>query len=173
MENGEHHFGAGERFDVYFCHQDISLENDRKTAVVAVMDIDITRCVLGRNIYSCRRHNIYIRLDTVPDFSNSWIGMTNDSNPPLDNIHYQQGFSGWSLYSPAFINPDGEYGNVDDLGKPWITGDVIHLHLDCENHVLFAHHLRSCKFHAIHNIMGAQRLFIGMRELDTAMSIIL
>ena len=170
--NGSHQLIPGDMFDAHFCHHDISLVNDSRSAVVEVVDIDPTHCVMGRNIYSFGGNNIYIRLDNLPDYFIAWIGMTCNPDPPLDNVHSQESFIGWRVHSSSFIDNRGEVDEYNDLGKPWISGDVIHLHLDCALRVLTVHHMRSGKTHSIETSVGEQRLFIALGELGTAVSFV-
>ena len=162
---------AGDEFDRQFCHNDIELVNHSKTAVLEDVDIGEARYVMGRNIYHFGEHDIRLRLDNVSRPYSGWIGMTNTPQIP---IHYpaKHDFIGWCMYSAYYVNAYGVLSLNSDLGKPWITGDVLHLHLDREHHTLRLNHLRSGKSHTILNVMGAQRLFVEMRNSWTAISLV-
>ena len=57
------------------------------------------------------------------------------------------------------------------LSRPWTSGDVFHLHIDCERRTLRACHSPSGQSHTIQDVTGAQRLFIAVSKLETAISI--
>ena len=162
----------GDMFDSKRCHPAITLANDGRSASVKDDAQDSTQCVMGSNTYNWGEHDIQIRLDNLTDTGTAWIGMTSNPDPRLDRFYAQVGLSAWYVKCPLHVLPDGATTVHDNCGKPWITGDIIDLHLDCENQTLRAHHLRSGKSHTIHNVIGPVRLFIAMRLPGTAISLV-
>ena len=172
LEIASPHLIPGDRFDAEHCHPEITLGNDNRSASVKDDAEDSTQCVIGSNTYLVGEHEIRIRLDDLTGFGTAWIGMTSIPDPELDQLYTHGGLSAWCVKIPMQILPDGGTLANESCGNPWITGDVIALHLDCENHTLRAQHLRSGATHTIHNVIGPQRLFIAMRLPGTAISLV-
>ena len=165
---------AGEFFAAQDRHPGIALTNHGRTAtVVSNIVLGITTCsVLGGNIYDADEHDIRIQLDNVPDFCYAWIGTTNKRKLPLNLGSREPGFSGWNGRYTHQIHTSGVLANNVDVGQPWLSGDVLRLHLNCDSLTLRVHHERTGKSHTISDVTGPQRLFITMTAKDTSISIL-
>ena len=165
----------GDEFVAENSHPNITLENNRRTArVTNISNDEFTQVVTGRDTYSVGRHSFRFRLDNIPEKCDTWIGTTSNHSAPLNQVSQLQGHTIWHVRIPAYINRRSRAHLVHfygDLGRPWRTGDVIVLTLDCENHTLSVHHEPSGMYHTMHNLMGPQRLYLAMGTLNTAISL--
>ena len=164
----------GDQFDAENSHPNITLENNRRTARVTNIVNDVTQVVMGRDTYNVGGHFFRFRLDNVPEYCDTWIGTTSNHLAPLNQVLHQQGHSVWNVQLPFHVN--GSAGGDEpqfhaDIGRPWRTGDLIVMNLDCENQKLSVYHERSGMSHTIHNMTGPQRVFLAMGSLNTAISL--
>ena len=154
------------------CHPDITLGDDNRTATLTDEE-ENDRCVLGATSYTTGQHDIRIRLDDVQEQSGIIIGMTSNNDPPLDTYAHSPGLSAWfGMDTCHFIPSDGDFRWSGDAGQPWQNGDILHLHLDCQQHTLSAHHGHTSKTHTIHDVIGELRLFVSMDRSGQKVSII-
>ena len=153
------------------CHPNITLDNDKRTASVTAEE-DSYRCVLGATIHTTGQHDIRIRLDDMQDYSDVVIGMTSNTEPPLDECKHRPGLSAWCGWQKYQYIPTGVSVFGGDVGQPWKTGDILHLHLDCQQHTLSLHHERTGKTHTINHVRGELRLFVCLYWSKTKVSII-
>ena len=169
------HAPVGDECDVENSHPNITLENNRRTArVTNISDDDVTQVVMSRDTYSVGRHSFRFTLDNIPEKCDTWIGTTSNHSAPLIQVSELQGHSISHVRVPVYIEGQSEGHLVDfygDLGRPWKTGDVIVLKLDCENHTLIVYHEASGMSHTIHNVTGPQRLYLATGTLNTAISL--
>ena len=152
------------------CHADITLSNDNRTATDETAE---PVCVLGATSYTTGQHDIRIRLDDVQDCSDMVIGMTSNTDPPLDQYYHSPGLSAWHGDGTRHFIPssvDWQDGGV--VGQECENGDILHLHLDCQQHTLSAHHERTDKTHTIYDVTGELRLFVFLYEEGHEVSII-
>ena len=159
-------------FNPAICHPDITLDDDNKTATFTGEE-DNYPCALGATSYATGQYDIRIRLDDVQDDSFIAIGMTSNNDPPLDKGSDIPGLSAWIGDTTEYCIPsddDWHYGG--DVGQPWQNGDSLHLHLDCQQHTLSAHHERTGKTHTIHDVIGELRLFVSLYRTGHKVSII-
>ena len=164
---------AGEFFNAENHHRSVSLTNHSRTATVVSVS-NSGMCVLGDKIYDAGKHDIRIRLHNVREdiVSLAWVGMTNDPNPPSDLFLHYPGLNAWNWRFPYLINASGVLLDDVDVGQPWLSGDVLRLHLDCNSRTLRVQHERTGKSDTINNVTGPQRLFISMTHRNTAVSIL-
>ena len=142
------------------CHADITLSNDNRTATAGTGN---RLCVLGATSYTTGQHDIRIRVDGVQDDNYKMIGMTSNTDPPLDQYTHSPGLSAWSGDDTQhFIPSSGDWQDDGDVGQEWENGDILHLHLDCQQHTLSAHHERTDKTHTIYDVTGELRLFVSL-----------
>ena len=172
IQNGLPPIMAGDAFDPGCSHLEVNFSNSNKTATLIDDFFDFTQCVLGCNKYVVGEHDIRIRLDNISANNHSFIGTTGRLNPILNDVFPFPGFSLWNITDRWCFTPDGIPHEIDDLGRPWISGDVLHLHLDCENHTLRISHLRTGSSHTIFNVIGVQRFFIAMTTEGSEFSLI-
>ena len=104
------------------------------------------------NTYSDGKHEVLISLDNVAAGTQGYIGMTSTPYPPLDNVYLLPGFSLWNMTSTVYYTSGCHF--IGDLGRPWRTGNVIHLRLDLGNHALSVFHSCSGSSHTIYNVVG-------------------
>ena len=155
------------------CHPSITLDNDNRTATFTSAE-DAQGCVVGATRYTAGQHDIRIRVNDV--LCNSCvivIGMTSNTDPPLDEYIHSPGLSawlGWCIYHGLPSTSDLQDGG--DVGQPWEKGDILHLHLDCQQHTLSLHHERTGKTHTIHDVIGELRLFVSLYARRHKVSII-
>ena len=153
------------------CHPGITLTNSNCTATVTGDTRD--QCVVGATTYATGQHDIRIRMDSGADLDFVLIGMTNQPDPPLDEDSHSPGLSAWAAWCAMHIIPSSEeWQDGGDVGQEWMPGDILHLHLDCQQHTLSASHERTGKTHTIHDVTGDQRLFIGLYNSGGTVSII-
>ena len=175
MASGENllqQLAADDGFDPMFSHPDITFADNSRTAILTNVDNDKIQCAVGRNVYYVGEHDIRIRLDYLPRRGViAWIGMTSSHDIPINKAYPHPGMSGWSVESPFYFGMNAGIQHNNDLGKPWRTGDLLHLHLDCEKKTLRLFHSRTGKGQTIGNVVGAQRIFIAMSTLDTEIAI--
>ena len=170
--NGLRHAPAGDEFDVENSHPNITLENNRRTArVTNISNDNVTQVVMGRDTYNVGRHFFRFRLDNIPEKSNTWIGTTSNHSAPLNQVSHLQGHSISHVEVPVYMERGSGVDFYCDISRPWRTGDVIVLKLDCENHTLSVYHEPSGMSHTIHNVTGPQRLYLAMGTLNTAISL--
>ena len=153
------------------CHPDITLDDDNRTATFTGEEVS-DRCVLGATSYTTGQHDIRIRLDDVQDCSCIFIGMTSNTDPPLDNDRHSPGLSAWIGWDTLRVIPSSSGVQDGGIGQPWQNGDILHLHLDCQQHTLSAHHERTGTTHTIHDVIGELRLFVSLFENGHKVSII-
>ena len=154
------------------CHPDITLDDDNRTATVTAKE-GSDPCVLGATRYTTGQHDIRIRVDGVQDDSYIMIGMTSNTDPPLDKHYHSPGLSAWSGDDTQhFIPSSGDWQDGGDVGQEWQNGDILHLHLDCQQHTLSAHHERTGKTHTINDVIGELRLFVSLYWSGQKVSII-
>ena len=170
-EDGLPHIDAGECFDPQFSHPDITFADNIRTAIFTNLDNDEIQCAIGCNVYHSGEHDIRIRLSYLPNGLIAWIRMTNSPDPPLNKAYPHAGMTGWSVKSPFYVGLKTGLQVEKNLGKPWRTGDLIHLHLECEKHKLSSFHSGTGMGQTICNVTGSQRLFIAMSKLRTEISI--
>ena len=154
------------------CHPDITIDDDI-TATVTAGEIS-DPCVLGATSYTTGQHDIRIRLDDVRNCSGIVIGMTSNTDPPLDGYTDSPGLSGWIGDDTGHFIPTS-YDNWQrggDIGQHWQNGDILHLYLDCQRHTLSAHHERTGMTHTIHDVIGELRLFVSLYRSGQKVSII-
>ena len=109
------------------CHPNITLDNDKRTASVTAEE-DRYQCVLGATIHTTGQHDIRIRLDDMQDYSDVVIGMTSNTEPPLDECKHRPGLSEWCGWQKYQYIPTCSSVFGGDVGQPWKTGDILHLH---------------------------------------------
>ena len=129
--------------------------------------------MLGATSYKTGQHDIRIRVDGVQDYSGMVIGMTSNTDLPLNSWCHSPVLGGWDGEKTIHFNPSS-YGEQDggDVGQKWENGDILHLHLDCQQHTLSAHHERTDKTHTIYDVTGELRLFVSLRRTGHKVSII-
>ena len=166
------HAPAGDEFDVENSHPNITLENNRRTArVTNISNDDVIQVVMGRDTYNVGRHFFRFRLDNIPEECDTWIGTTSNHSAPLNQVSQLQGHSLSHVDVPVYMERGSGVDFYCDISRPWRTGDVIVLKLDCENHTLIVYHEPSGMSHTIHNVTGPQRLYLAMGTLNTAISL--
>ena len=152
------------------CHADITLSNDNRTATAGMAE---AVCVLGARSYITGQHDIRIRVDGVQDYGGIFIGMTSNTDPPLNVWCHSPGLSGWYGANTIHFNPSSDdEQDGGDVGQKWENGDILHLHLDCQQHTLSAHHERTDKTHTIYDVTGELRLFVSLYDEGHKVSII-
>ena len=173
--SGLWHVPVEDEFDADRSHPNITLENNRRTArVTNISRGEVAQVVMGRDTYNVGRHLFRFRLDNIPVNCSTWIGTTSNNSPPLNDVRHHQGHTVWHVLLPLQMNgPNSgdEFKFHEGLSRPWRTGDVIVLKLDCENHTLIVYHEPSGMSHTIHNVTGPQRVFLAMRPLNTTISL--
>ena len=155
---------VGDTFDPDKSHPAIELDDAGLFAMFPLRFGDglnwSTVCLLGSNRYRTGQHDLFVDLDDLEGVRFVSVGMTSNTGPSLHHPLHAPGHSAWYCGYPG--NEDSRDKLFDgNVGQPWITGDVIHLHLDCERHTLFAWHERTGKTQSIRNVTGTQRLFIS------------
>ena len=154
------------------CHPDITLDDDNRTATFTSAE-RTDGCVLGATSYTTGQHDIRIRVDDMQDCSCIFIGMTSNTDPPLDQYKHSPGLSAWCGGDTCLVIPsDGDWQFGGDVGQPWQNGDILHLHLDCQEHTLSSHHERTGQTHTIHDVIGELRLFVSLDISGQKVSII-
>ena len=154
------------------CHPGITLTNSNSTATVTGND-KFDRCVVGASTYITGQHDIRIRVDSEFGLGTILVGMSNHPDPPLDEDCHSPGLSAWPGWVKQHIIPSSdEWQDGGDTGQQWRRGDILHLHLDCQQHTLSASHERTDNTHTIHDVTGDQRLFIGLYNSGDTVSII-
>ena len=149
--------------------------NQGRTAKIASFppcDLPILR---GGNVYVTGEHDIRVRLhiDGDPYDRGVLIGMINDIDPNiLLSDCYKPRVTAWNSSCKSCLHPDGDFQSNRDLGQPWRSGDIVHLHLDCERHTLRARHERTGKIDTIENVVEPQRLVISIGEKGTIVEIV-
>ena len=152
------------------CHADITLSNDNQTATAGTVG---AQCVLGATSYTTGQHDIRIRLDDMQDINYVVIGMTSNTDPPLDEETHSPGLSAWDGDGTRhFIPSSVDWQDGGDVGQEWENGDILHLHLDCQQHTLSAHHERTGKTHTMYDVTGELRLFVSLWFTGHKVSII-
>ena len=112
-------------------------------------------CLLGATGYTTCQHDIRIRVDDVQEYCIIVIGMSSNTDLPLDKDSHSPGLSAWDGDDTYHIIPSGgELLDGSDVGQCWKNGDILHLHLDCQQHTLSAHHERTGKTHTSHDVIG-------------------
>ena len=148
-------------FDPTKCHPTIDLSNNNKTAELCHRHGDA--CVLGTKTYVKGEHDAYVRLQNNSALPGNFvIGVTSHSDPPLNDHTHSPGLSAWFGWCTTFVSRTGQSVTGADVGQPWKAGDVIHVHLDCDQHCVTVRHQRSDKEHTIHDVTGNLRLFVNM-----------
>ena len=154
------------------CHPDITLDDDNRTATFTGEE-GRDPCVLGATSYTTGQHDIRIRLDDVQKNSYIVIGMTSNTEPPLDKFKHSPGLSAWNGWGTMHVIPSsGDWQDGGDVGQQWENGDILHLHLDCQQHTLSAHHERTGKTHTINDVIGELQLFVSLYSSGQKVSII-
>ena len=154
------------------CHPAITLDDDYRTATFTAEE-GSDPCVLGATSYTTGQHDIRIRVDDVQDDSYVVIGMTSNSDPPLDKDRHCPGLSAWNGWGTHHVIPSSiDCQDGGDVGQLWQNGDILHLHLDCQQHTLSVHHERTGKTHTIHDVIGELRLFVCLYTTGYKVSII-
>ena len=143
------------------CDGGITLAKRNSTAMVTE-DAFKSRCVLGTTVYSTGKHDVFIRLDDVGKYILMNIGMTSNTDSPLDFHEHTVGLSVWAGSTPWHVAPNSKAEYSGDIGQPWKNGDVLRLHLDCQEGTLTARHERTGKSHIIQDVTGEQRLFVHL-----------
>ena len=154
------------------CHPDITLDDDNRTATFTAKE-GSEPCVLGATSYTTGQHDIRIRVDDMQGWSGIVIGMTSNTDPPLDKYRHSPGLSAWIDWGTSHLIPSSvDLQDGGDVGQDWENGDILHLHLDCQQHTLSAHHERTGKTHTIHDVIGELRLFVYLFRNGHKVSII-
>ena len=153
------------------CHPYITVDDDNRTATVTAKE-GSDPCVLGATSYTTGQHDIRIRVDDVQNVCYIMIGMTSNTDPPLDQYIHSPGLSAWCGDDTGHFSSSYGDWQCGDVGQPWQNGDILHLHLDCQQHTLSAHHERTGKTHTINDVIGELRLFVSLYWSGQKVSII-
>ena len=147
----------GDTFDPAKCHQSLLLSRNNLTAEKVAGGYG---CVLGTGQYTTGQHNINIKLEEVNSGTGAVIGVTKSKKPALDMMVHTPGLTAWHFKVNFHYPVDSvAWNNSTDVGQPWRSGDVISLHLDCDQHTVTLTHQRSGKSHAATNVTGTLRLY--------------
>ena len=161
----------GEFFSVELCSGYAAFTNHNRTAKLDNCPRHYSPILRGSNVYASGQHDIRIRLH-IHDHHHErgiMIGVMNDPQPMQC---YKPRLYAWSSCLQSFIDPNGDTQPNRDLGQPWMSGDIVHLHLDCERHTLRARHERTGKSQTIENVVDPQRLYITVGEKGTTVEIV-
>ena len=161
-----------ESFDSDKCDSELTLTTDKRSVLLLRRSRQY-RCVLGATTYDTGVHDIRIRWDWMPDCDatpkNIQIGMTSNHDHPIYDYPggpchgYRGHCTWWSLWGLPLVE-QVEYAN---LGQPWTSGDVIHLHLDIAKGHLKALHERTGKTQTFEFVTPGQRLFVALKGRNT------
>ena len=151
----------GDTFDPAKCHQSLVLSRNNLTVE---KPSNGWGCVMGNRRYTSGQHNISIKLEEVhPSGTNAVIGVTNNEEPPLSQQIHGPGLTAWSFRLTSYYRSgSGVWDGSIDVGQPWKPGDVISLHLDCEQHTVTLTHRRSGKSYTASYVTGILRLYVSL-----------
>ena len=95
--------------------------------------------MFGATTYTTGQHDFRIRVDGTQEDSSIVIGMTSNPGPPLDTHTHSPGLGVWNGCGVGHFIPSGGCIQEDgDVGQDWNDGDILHLHLNCQRHVMNA-----------------------------------
>ena len=119
-------------------------------------------CALGHNIYNEGQNDIRIKMINISPLRTVIIGITTNTAPPLEEFTgaHSPGLSGWYSDCPRHVAKNGNVINGIDVGQPWVSGDVVRVHLDCTMRRLRLIHERTGRGHTVENVTGPHQLFI-------------
>ena len=148
-----------DKFDPAKCHKSLVLSRNNLT-VEKTSPGGSYGCVLGTGRYRTGQHDINIKLEEVHSSTDTLIGFTNNKHPALNSETHMRGLTAWYCGGTHYYSSEsGGWNTTTDIGQPWQSGDVISLHLDCDQHTVTMTHQRSGKSHTASNVTGTLRLY--------------
>ena len=166
----------GEIFNEKHCSSYAAFTNQYRTAKIESFPTHDLPVLRGGNVYAIGEHDIRIRLhiDGGPYYDHGvLIGMINAIDPnDVSSDCYKPRVTAWNSSFKTCLHPEGDFQSNRDLGQPWRSGDIVHLHLDCEKHTLCARHERTGKIDTIENVVEPQRLVVSIGEKGTMVEIV-
>ena len=163
-----------EYFHTALSYRRTTFKHLARTAIIARFPPGDLPSLLGSKVYVTGEHDIRVMLHTDgdPDGRGTMIGMINDINRKVGTLDCPKpGVKAWNSKYKSFVFANGCIRPNRDLGQPWRSGDIVHLHLDCEKHTLCARHERTGKIDTIENVVEPQRLYVGVTERGTKVRI--
>ena len=159
--------------DPAMCHHSLVLSNNNQTVRKKKTGQNGFACVLGTDRYVTGQHDINIRLTEIQPDSHGVIGVTSHEEPPLNSQSHEPGLAAWhTRITFYFDDTSGDWDANIAVGQPWRSGDVINLHLDCDQHTAMLTHQRTGKFHTASNVTGTLRLFLSLYHKNEQFTII-
>ena len=158
-------------FDPAKCPPSLVLSNNNLT--VKKTRVHGSACVLGTRRYITGQHDINLRLDGVLSNIDAEIGVTSNEKRPLEDQAHTPDLTIWHTGLTSYYG--GRSVALDmstDVGQPWQSGDLISLHMDCDQHTVTLTHRRSGKSHTAVNVTGFLRLFVCLYHRKEKVSII-
>ena len=139
-------------------HADIVLSNSSTTAT-RLMSGCSWCSVCGDRSYKSGQVDFKVRIDCLSqDEPYLLICMCNVPEPQMDSYYdvTKKEMFGW------YANGGKHYSGQGNFDVEWHSGDIIHLRLDCDAHVLTGRHERTGKEEIITDVTGNLYLFISM-----------
>ena len=128
-------------------------------------------CVLGTRRYSSGTHDINIKLEELHSGTYAVIGVTSNNEPPLNQPSHKPGLTAWHFSSASFWSHETSEWILGEVGQPWKSGDVISLHLDCDQHTVTLTHQRSGKSHTASNVTSEVCLYLCLYHSEERVAI--